>query len=255
MLDTRTDFGYYLTKIDELVKRSKIGVLMTKSDNEERRERILDVAADLIVHYGYDKTTVSDIAREAGISKGAIYLHFESKEALFEDLIVRELQTYTENWLDRLEADEAGGTMAGLYKNSLYAMNSRPFMSALFRRDARVLGNYLRKPGNLFQSFRQQQAESDRYVFVKMMQEAGAIRRDLDAKVIAHVMDILAYGLVGMGDVLPQEDIPPLQDVIEGIAAIMDRALTPEGGGNSEAGKAIVRQIVEQGRQRLEALP
>ncbi len=228
---------------------------MTKSDNEERRGRILDAAADLIVHYGYDKTTVSDIAREAGISKGAIYLHFDSKEALFEALILRELQIYTENWLDGLEADDAGGTMAGLYKNSLYAMNSSPFMSALFRQDARVLGNYLRKPGNLFQSLRQQQGESERYIFVKMMQEAGAIRQDLDAKVIAHVMDILAYGLVGMKDLLPQDDIPPLEDVIEGIAAIMDRALTPADGGNSEAGKAIVRQIVEQGRLRLEQMP
>lgn len=227
---------------------------MTKSENEERRQRILDVAADLIVHYGYDKTTVSDIAREAGISKGAIYLHFDSKEALFEELIIRELQVYTEIWLDRLEADVAGGTMAGLYKNSLYAMNSRPFMMALFRRDDRILGNYLRKPENLFQKFRQQQAESERFVFVKMMQEAGAIRQDLDAKVIAHVMDILAYGLVGMGDVLPQADIPPLEDVIEGIAAIMDRALTPVDGGNPEAGKAIVRQIAEEGRQRLNAM-
>lgn len=224
---------------------------MTQSENEERRQRILDVAAQLITHYGYDKTTVSDIAREAGISKGAIYLHFESKEALFEALILRELQTYTELWLDRLEADEAGGTMAGLYKNSLYAMNSSPFMSALFRQDARVLGNYVRKPGNLFQASRQQQSESPRLVFVRLMQEAGAIRQDLTPKVIAHVMDILAYGLVGMDDLLPREEIPPLDDVIEGIAAIMDRALTPADGGNPEAGKAIVRQIVQQARQQL----
>lgn len=227
---------------------------MTKSENEERRERILDAATELIAHYGYDKTTVSDIAREAGISKGAIYLHFESKDALFEDLLIRELHLYTENWLDRLDADEAGGTMAGLYKNSLYAMNSRPLMSALFRQDARILGNYLRKPGNLFQSFRQQQEESSRYTFVKRMQEAGALRQDLDAKVIAHVMDILAYGLVGIGDVFPEQDSLPLEDVIEGIAAIMDRALTPADGGDPEAGKAIVRQIAEEGRQQLEAM-
>ena len=224
---------------------------MSQSENEERRQRILDVAAQLITHYGYDKTTVSDIAREAGISKGAIYLHFESKEALFEALILQELETYTQVWLDRLEADEAGGTMAGLYKNSLYAMNSSPFMSALFRQDAHVFGNYVRKPGNLFQTFRQQQSESPRLIFVQMMQEAGAIRQDLDAKVIAHVMDILAYGLAGMEDLLPHGDIPPLDDVIEGIAAIMDRALTPANGGNSEAGKAIVRQIVEKARQQL----
>ncbi|MEM7028378.1 MAG: helix-turn-helix domain-containing protein, partial [Chloroflexota bacterium] len=43
---------------------------MTKSDNKEREERILDAASNLFVHYGYDKTTVDDIAREAGVSKG-----------------------------------------------------------------------------------------------------------------------------------------------------------------------------------------
>ena len=226
---------------------------MTKSDNEERRQRILDAAANLIVHYGYDKTTVSDIAREAGISKGAIYLHFASKEALFEGLIVREMQAHTATWLDRLEADEQGGTIGSMYKNSLYAMNSSPFMSALFRQDARVLGNYARKPGNFFQTFRQQQTESDRYVFVKMMQDAGAMRRDLDARVIAHIMDMLAYGLVSMEDVLPKESFPPLEDVIEGIATIMDTALTPKGS-NSKAGVEIVRQLVDAGRQQLETM-
>ena len=64
---------------------------MTGSDNnQERADRILDAASKLIVHYGYDKTTVSDIAREAGVSKGAIYLHWASKDDLFEALIFRE---------------------------------------------------------------------------------------------------------------------------------------------------------------------
>ena len=56
----------------------------------EREQRILDAASRLIAHYGYDKTTVSDVAREAGVSKGAIYLHWKSKTALFEALLFRE---------------------------------------------------------------------------------------------------------------------------------------------------------------------
>ena len=35
---------------------------MADNDNQERANRILDAASKLIVHYGYDKTTVSDIA-------------------------------------------------------------------------------------------------------------------------------------------------------------------------------------------------
>ncbi len=225
---------------------------MTKSENEEREQRILDVASDLFVHYGYDKTTVSDIARQAGVSKGAIYLHFSSKDALLEGLIIREMQTYAEEWLALMEADPQGGTIAALYKNSLYAMSSSPFMSAMFRQDGRILGNYLRKPDNFFKTMRDNQEHSDRYLFVKMMQDAGAVRQDIDAKVIAHVMNMLAYGLVGMEGIVPAGDIPPIEETIEGIAAIMDSALTSADGGNSQAGKDVVRQIVTAARQQFE---
>jgi TetR/AcrR family acrAB operon transcriptional repressor len=222
---------------------------MAKADNEERENRILDAAADLFIHYGYDKTTVSDIAREAGVSKGAIYLHFESKDDLFEGLLIREITRYTETWLERIEADPQGGTMAGLYKNVLYALNSSPFMSAIFRQDRQILGNYIRKPDNLF---REQQNQSIRSEFVKMMQDAGAIRADIDPKIIAHIMNMLAYGLVAMDEIMDAKNIPPTDDIIEGIAAFMDKALTPDDGGNSEAGKAIVRQIVDTARLRYE---
>jgi TetR/AcrR family acrAB operon transcriptional repressor len=225
-----------------------------RSDNENREQRILDAAAELIVHYGYDKTTVSDIAREAGISKGAIYLHFAGKDHLFEALLVRELRQYAEHWLALIEADPQGGTLAGLYKNSLYALSSSPFMTVIFKQDRRVLGNYLRKPDNFFRAFRGQQVDSERYIFVKLMQEAGAMRQDLDPRVVAHIMDMLAYGLVGMDEVLPPAASPPIEDIIEGIADLMDRALTPEGGGDSEAGKEIIRQIAEAGSLQFEAL-
>lgn len=47
-----------------------------------RRSRILEVAARLVIHYGPAKTTVTDIAREAGVSVGAVYLEFPSKEQI-----------------------------------------------------------------------------------------------------------------------------------------------------------------------------
>lgn len=223
---------------------------MAKSDNEARRQRILDAAANLFVHYGYDKTTVSDIAREAGVSKGAIYLHFDSKDDLFEGLLLREMTTYSEKWLELIEADPRGGTLAGMYKNMLYALDSSVFMAAIFKQDGRILGNYLRKPDTFFRRNRQ----PTRYEFVKLMQEVGGIRKDVDPKVTAHIMNMLAYGMVGMDEIMPREEIPPAEAIIEGIAEIMDRALTPEDGGNSEAGKAAVRQIFEASRQQYERL-
>jgi TetR/AcrR family acrAB operon transcriptional repressor len=221
---------------------------MTTSNNQERAQRILDTATDLIVHYGYDKTTVSDIAQQAGISKGAVYLHFKSKDELLEALIIRETQAYAEKWLDGIEADPRGGTIGGMYKAMLVALSSSPFLSAMFRQDGRILGSYLRNPGSVF---RDQRFKGTRQEFVKMMQEAGAIRPDVDAKVTAHIMNMLAFGLVGLDDIVDSQERPSTDEIIAGIADVMDRALTPNDGGNSEGGKTIVRQLVENSLQKL----
>lgn len=52
-----------------------------------RQQLILDSARALFGRYGLEKTTVEDIAREAGISKGAIYLEFPNKEELYVAIV------------------------------------------------------------------------------------------------------------------------------------------------------------------------
>ena len=45
-----------------------------------REDLILDAADRLLARYGYRKMTIDELAREAGIGKGTVYLHFRSKE-------------------------------------------------------------------------------------------------------------------------------------------------------------------------------
>ncbi len=54
---------------------------------EETRSRILDSARLCFSRSGYDATSVSDICKEAGVTKGAFYYHFETKHALFLELL------------------------------------------------------------------------------------------------------------------------------------------------------------------------
>ncbi|MDX3728982.1 TetR/AcrR family transcriptional regulator [Streptomyces caniscabiei] len=50
---------------------------------DDRVGRILDAALTVFSQYGYAKTTMQDIARAAGMSRAALYLHFSTKEDLF----------------------------------------------------------------------------------------------------------------------------------------------------------------------------
>lgn len=49
---------------------------------ENTREAILDAAERMLAKSGYKKMTIEDLAREVGIGKGSIYLHFASKEEI-----------------------------------------------------------------------------------------------------------------------------------------------------------------------------
>ena len=52
---------------------------MEVEEERSTRERILDVALDLFVDQGYDKTSLREIAEKMGFSKAALYYHFASK--------------------------------------------------------------------------------------------------------------------------------------------------------------------------------
>jgi len=221
------------------------------SDNNERQGQILDAAAAVIIRLGYDKATMSDIAEEAGASRRTVYLYFKGKEQLFEALLYREYMHYAQTWLAQIEADPHGGTIGGFYRANYHAVNRHPLIAAMLRRDRRVVGNYLRKRDNLFT---QMVSEVNTPGFFQALQAAGAIRQDIDAAVILHIVEMLSYGQLTIGDFKPLDQFPPYDAVMEGLADMMDRALIPADGGNSEAGKAICRQITAAARAQIERI-
>jgi AcrR family transcriptional regulator len=58
-------------------------------DGTDKRDRILDAAQSLFVRYGVKRTSIDDVAREAGIAKGTVYLSFRSKAELFSAIADR----------------------------------------------------------------------------------------------------------------------------------------------------------------------
>ncbi|UCF98086.1 MAG: TetR/AcrR family transcriptional regulator [Spirochaetaceae bacterium] len=63
-----------------------------KQGGLETRNRILKAAEECFARYGYDSTGVAEICKAAAISKGALYHHFPSKQAIFVEMF--------ENWMN-----------------------------------------------------------------------------------------------------------------------------------------------------------
>jgi len=58
---------------------------------DEIRETILAVASEIFSRYGYQKTTMDDIARATGKGKSSIYYYFKNKEEIFREVVEKEV--------------------------------------------------------------------------------------------------------------------------------------------------------------------
>lgn len=72
---------------------------------KEIRESILDATDRLLARYGYQKMTIDDLAREVGIGKGSVYLHFKSKEEIALSHVDRIIERLCDK-LNRISSEE-----------------------------------------------------------------------------------------------------------------------------------------------------
>src|SRR5450755_160712 len=113
---------------------------------DQRRAELLDCAEVLFLAHGYDHATVNDVIDSAGVSKGAFYDYFTSKEALLEAIAERFARRSVEQLGDILE-DPALDALTRL--NAFLARSRelrleaapiiRPLFAAIFRPENIVL--------------------------------------------------------------------------------------------------------------------
>lgn len=157
---------------------------------EEARNRILEAATE-VFEKGYRQATMDDVARKLGVSKGALYLYFASKEELFEAIC---------------------RTQPRALKEILYSTFSEgrdPVESAVEFFD-RMLKQYGSNPGLGFEIFSEASRNpdlrkvlkqtQDEYTeilegFLQNMRKRKLIGGDLDLRALAHALIALWNGL------------------------------------------------------------
>ncbi|MEO7716768.1 MAG: TetR/AcrR family transcriptional regulator [Capsulimonas sp.] len=72
---------------------------MARVQQADIRHKILEAASERLWHYGFKKTTIDEIAADAGVGKGTVYLYFDSKE----DIALTIVAQFKENCLGKMQ--------------------------------------------------------------------------------------------------------------------------------------------------------
>ena len=128
-------------------------------------KQIIDSAIRVLARQGYAKTSLLDIAKEAGMSKGALHYHYPTKEALIHSVLetaCNAVQTRTmeawspsdnpfgalrtsleELWATRARRTDEALVVADLLAQSLYSESLRPKLAEFYELAAAQIREYL----------------------------------------------------------------------------------------------------------------
>jgi Transcriptional regulator len=208
----------------------------------DRANTILRHARELILRKGYDNATMAEIARRAGIAKGAVYLEFPSKEALLDALLARSVRALAASVRARVEAAGAPVPLSAVYRYAVEALLADELMLACYLSDADVLGSYTRAKGPARYRPRMDWLAE----YLAELRRAGLIRAEVDPDAAATMLGVFAIGLVNASAVIGPLSPGRLQAAIDAFADLIAAGWeTGAAGDPGDLGRQAHLRLIE----------
>jgi TetR/AcrR family transcriptional regulator, repressor for uid operon len=199
-----------------------------------RREHILDAAEQCFARAGFHRTTMHDICKEAGVSPGALYVYFDSKEALIAGIAERDRADFGE----RLAAlAQAPDFLAALKEIGEYYFVEEPVYKRRMCIEIGLESTRNERVGAIVHDVDDFVAKGFESLFQRMKDE-GRIAPDLDIPMLTQTFLVIADGLFWRRAVDPAFDgsklVPAVLQVIGGMLKPVPVPTTEPAAARSE---------------------
>src|SRR5712691_928594 len=147
-------------------------------DSVEAREKILSAASELFAQQGYESTSLSQVARQAKVSKALIFWHFDCKEKLYRNALRKTLEPYfldvedLEGLGEREQIERLIDQFYDFVSDNVYSV--RFFLNLTLRAEQHP-DEVLSKVNQLYRAFRNSLAD-----IIESGRRRGLFRADID---------------------------------------------------------------------------
>jgi AcrR family transcriptional regulator len=182
-------------------------------------EAILDATRASVLDFGIRRTTLTDVARRAGVSRMTVYRRYPDVDAVLRDLMTREFGSAMTGIAERVGGADGRARVLGRILESVAAFRSSPLMAKVIEAEPELLLPYVL--GRMGET--QRAAVAMVAADVADGQADGSVRRG-DPRVIAQALLLVVQSFVLSGGIA--EDVPEAA-LREELAHLVDAGLRP----------------------------
>ena len=172
-------------------------------DDDATRTRLLDAAYDQFCRFGIQRSSMEEVARRAGLSRITVYRKFDTKDALVDQVILREFRRYFTDFLAEITRAETAADRVVLgFVSSLRAIRTNPLIGGLLATEPNLLAGAIGGgDGRMLATVRQFVAGQ-----LRSEQRAGTVSPRLDTDLVAELMVRLSASFLTVPSLLVDLD-------------------------------------------------
>jgi AcrR family transcriptional regulator len=210
-------------------------------DRQQRADRILDSARDLLLRWGYRRVTIDELAAHAGVGKGTIYLHWRSREDVFHAVGAREALAVTDAIVGGLRDDPAEVALHRYLRRLFVEAMDRPVLRAIYTRDADTLDKFLAAANH--QRLEETKLGVNRD-YLGVLAAEGLLRSDLRPNDLDYTLPVIVFGFFAAEPFLPPALQLSLDQKADQLADTVRRAFEPADMPDTDAVKRAAAKAI-----------
>ncbi len=201
---------------------------MTKTQRADLRQRadaLLDAAAELLITGGSRQIRIEEVARRAGVGKGTVYLHWQSRDHLLLSVGAREAAAMTETVIAAIRADSVEAAPHRYLRRHFLEAMRRPILETIFSAEGPELAAFARQPARSGLTAYKTITSRE---YLTALADHELLRPGIDLSDVDYGLQAIAYGYFTVSQLLPDAPQSALDHRADQLAEVIRRSFEPE---------------------------
>lgn len=218
---------------------------MTKTQRADLRQRadaLLDATAELLITGGSRQIRIEEVARRAGVGKGTVYLHWQSRDHLLLSVGAREAAAMTDTAIAAIRADPAEAAPHRYLRRHFLEAMRRPILQLIFSADGTDLAAFAHQPARSGLAASKMITSRD---YLIALADHHLLRSGIDLSDVDYGLQAVAYGFFAVGPLLPGDPQSDLDHRADQLAGVIRCSFEPDPTPAPDRYAAVAPHVID----------